>query len=191
MASKKNAVFPDFTWDEYFWVTTANLPAFAGYQIRGGAYGSISAEGTSDGTVKLLFAPEGRADGPLKPDEVQLVQWVVDHQREVHDGMLNTLFAEYPAIREKFSDWIDEDEIEQLLPVIGDPQELKKLVGVSSINIHQISKDGKPFIGIELGCTWDDEHGVGVLMHGDKGLEVGGADTAILLWIAEQHAEKA
>ena len=48
--------------------------------------------------------------------------------------------------------------------------------------------DGKPFIGVELGCAWDAEHGVGVLLHGAKALGVGGADTAFTLWIAEKYA---
>ena len=57
--------------------------------------------------------------------------------------------------------------------------------------MHQIAKDGKPYVEVELGCTWEVEHGLGVLLHGATPLEVGGADTAILLWIAKRYANKA
>jgi hypothetical protein len=46
-----------------------------------------------------------------------------------------------------------------------------------------------PYVGFEFGCTWDDEHGLGVLMHGERVVDVGGAETAFLLWIAERDAE--
>jgi hypothetical protein len=49
-----------------------------------------------------------------------------------------------------------------------------------------VQKDGIPYAGFEFGCTWDDEHGLGVLMHGTRAVDIGGADTAFLLWIAEQ-----
>ena len=47
-----------------------------------------------------------------------------------------------------------------------------------------------PYVGYEFGCEWEDEHGLGVLMHGTRVVDVGFADTAILLWIAEADAEK-
>jgi len=52
--------FPDFAQEGRFWLTSAKLPAWSGYQVRGGAYGSVAAGGRSDGTVMLQFAPEGR-----------------------------------------------------------------------------------------------------------------------------------
>jgi Domain of unknown function (DUF6985) len=49
-------------------------------------------------------------------------------------------------------------------------------------------KDGVSYVGVELFSRWDREHGAGVLVHGSRVVEVGGADTAILLWIAERDA---
>jgi hypothetical protein len=182
--------FPEFTWDDYFWVTTAQLPAWSGYQIRNGPYGALSGPGLSDGTVKLLFAPEGREDGPLTEQEIGLVRWVTENQAAVHDAMLQSLFDEYPRLRDEFLDYfIDEDMAKQCLPEVKSPAELKALLGIVSVNVHQIA-GAEPYIGVELGCTWDEEHGVGVLLHGAKPLEVGGADTAILLWIAKKYAKE-
>lgn len=179
--------FPEFKWDDYFWVTAAKLPAWAGYQIRNGPYSSVSANGRSDGIVQILFAPEGRGEEPLTNQEIGLVKWVIDHQASVHDAMLERLFEEYPAMREQSLEWFGKDEAKKVLPKIRFPNQLKDIVGISSINVHQIEQDGRPFIGVELGCTWEAEHGVGILLHGDKPLEIAGADTAILLWLAKKH----
>jgi hypothetical protein len=182
--------FPDFKWQEYFWVTSARLPAWAGYQIRNGPYGSAAPVGRTDGTMQILFAPEGRGDEPLSDHEVSLVKWVIDNQDAIHDATLKKLFEEYSSMRERALDWFGKDEAKKSLPEIRFPNQLKDIVGISSINVHRIEQDGRPFIGVELGCTWDAEHGVGILLHGDKPLEMGGADTAILLWRAKKHLRK-
>lgn len=194
MGSSDLPTFPEFQWDEYFWITSARLPAWSGYQRRSGSYGSRSAEDEadtrSDGTVQILFAPEGRGEGPLTDEEIALVQWVIDHQAAVHDAMLTKLFEGYPAMRERAWEWFDEKEAEILLPQLQSPDQLKDLFRISGLNVHQIEQDGRPFIGIELGCDWETEHGVGILLHGDQPLEIGGGDTAILLWIAKKHLRK-
>src|SRR5262249_38599645 len=134
------------------------------------------------------FAPEGRDNAPLSDQEIQLVRWVIDNEASVHDAMLVRLFQEYPLMREQALDWFDEDEAKKVLPVVRSAIQLKEVVGISSIFVHQIEKDTKPFIGIELGCTWEVEHGVGILLHGSTALEVGTADTAFTLWIAKKYA---
>ena len=92
--------FPEFVWDEFFWVSSARLPSWTGYQVCGDAYGAVSDDGASDGTVKLLFAPEGRGEGPLTEDEIHMIQWVVEHQGAVNDALLGELFKSYPGIKE-------------------------------------------------------------------------------------------
>jgi hypothetical protein len=65
------------------------------------------------------------------------------------------------------------------------------LIGLSSVHVLSVAKDGIAYIGFEFGCTWDGEHGLGVMTHRDRVIEVGGADTSFLAWIAEQDAEPA
>jgi hypothetical protein len=180
-------VFPQFKWDGYHWASSAQLPAWSGYQIRNGPYGRVSAPGRSDGTLRLRFAPEGRDEGPLTGHEIELVRWVVHNQAAAHDAMLDRLFVDYPAMREEMMEVLDPEEARELLPEIRQREQLKDIVGVRSINVHQIEQGGKPFIGVELGCTWEEEHGLGVLLHGAQALEVGFADKAILLWVAKRH----
>jgi hypothetical protein len=64
----------------------------------------------------------------------------------------------------------------------------RPLIGLHALHVHPVEKDGLPYVGFELGCTWDHEHGLGVLMHGPRVVDIGGADTAFLLWIATRDA---
>jgi hypothetical protein len=44
--------------------------------------------------------------------------------------------------------------------------------------MHGVAKAGHAYVGLELGCTWDEEHGAGVLLHKGRVVEVGQADTS-------------
>jgi len=121
--------FPEFKWDGYFWVTSAKLAAWSGYQVRYGPYGDVSDDNGSDGTIKIVFAPEGRGKGvPLTAHEIELVKWVVDHQAAVHDAAIGKLFEEYPGIREEALEWFDSDEAARILPKVNSREQLKALV---------------------------------------------------------------
>lgn len=186
----KSVCYPEFTWNEFFWITSVHLPSWSGFQVSESPYGAVSSERESSSNLKIMFAPEGRGDEPLNENELSLVQWVIDNESQLHDAVVGALYDKYPSIRQEFSEYLEENEADELLPYVKSPEEMKKIVGVVSINVHTISKDGTPYLGIELGCTWDDEHGVGILFHGTTLVELGGADTAILLWIAEKHADQ-
>lgn len=89
----------NFHLDDFFWTANAQLPSWAGYQTRRGAYGSVSSSAPSDGSVTVTFAPEGRDTAPLLPDELASVQWLLDHDRELACALLKGLLAEYPKLQ--------------------------------------------------------------------------------------------
>src|SRR5262245_35591393 len=175
----------DFRWDDYFWRTTVQLEAWRGFQSRRGPYGALDTAAPSDGSVDVTFAPEGRDEAPLRDDEVELVRWAVRHEREMQSALLAALLPKYGELRADYADVIED---ERLMPPVRDVGDFRSLIGLHGLNVHQIEKAGIPYVGFEFGCTWDDEHGLGVLMHGTRVVEIGGADTAILLWIARKDA---
>lgn len=170
----------------FFWVSRARLAAWAGFLDRSGAYGGPGKNVLSDGTVEIVFAPEGRDNAPLRKDELLLVEWVIDNERDLAQAALAAIFDEYPRLQARYGD--SDEELAELMPDISSVDDLKRLIGLYAINVHQISKDGLPYAGFEFGCTWDDGHGLGVLMHGSRVVRIGGSDTAGLLWIAEKDA---
>lgn len=175
-----------FELNDFFWAANARLPSWAGYQTRKGSYGAVSSENPSDGSVSVTFAPEGRDNSPLTPDELASVQWLLDHDGELASALLKGLLAEYPRLHALYG--YEGTERDEYMADVSSPDDFRSLIGLYNVNIHPLVKDGRPYLGYEFGCSWDVEHGLGVLMHGSRVVEVGGADTAILLWIANRDA---
>ena len=173
----------DFFWHECFWKATVCLPDWGGFQSRRGPSATKDLS-PSDGTIEIVFAPEGRDDSPLKESEIDLVRWAVRNSAEMQRSLLDALLAAYPSLQEKYEGLAEPDEI----PSIHSVDDLRSLIGLHSVTVHQIENGEVPYVGFEFGCTWDSEHGLGVLMHGTRVVEIGGADTAILLWIAKDDA---
>ena len=176
----------DFQLDHSCWTTKAQLPSWIGFQARNGPYGSISSESPSDGRVTIAFAPEGRDESPLTEQERASVQWLLDHEAEVASAVLEGLLAEYPRLQQLYG--YEEAEREEFMPDVSSAENFRQLIGLHEVHVHQVLKDGLPYIGFEFGCTWDGEHGLGVLMHGSRVVEVGDAGTALTLWIAKEDA---
>jgi len=172
--------------DDFSWTATVLLPSWRGFQRRQGGYGAQDRDAASDGLVKVVFAPEGRGKEPLTDSEMSSVRWVIDHEASISIALLSSLLKEYPSLQEQYG--YSGEEKTRLMPDIKSVGDFRDLIGLQAINIHQVEKDGIPYAGFEFGCTWDEEHGLGVLMHGTRTVEIGGADTAILLWIAKQNA---
>lgn len=58
------------------------------------------------------------------------------------------------------------------------------LLGISHLHVMAAEKDGYAYIGFELGCTWDEEYGAGVMMHKGRVIEIGLAATSFDSWVA-------
>ncbi|MFD2178563.1 DUF6985 domain-containing protein [Veronia pacifica] len=184
-----NSSHPNFKWNEFCWETELKLPDWAGFQERNGPYGALSSNEPSDGTIKIVFAPEGRDDQAINSEEMELINWFISYQFQVIESIVNALFSSYSSIRESYIEECGE-EMAEYFPNVQGANEIKNVVGIVSVNIHQVTKDGIPYIGIEMGCNWEEEHGLGFLLHGTKIVEIGSADTAFLLWMAEKHANE-
>jgi hypothetical protein len=183
------AEIPQFSLESgRLWAAIVKLLSWRGFQSRKGAYGARDSAVPSDGRVRIVFAPEGRGSEPLTEAELSTVRWVIEHEASLANALLSSLLKEYPSLQEQYS--YSGKMKAELMPDVHSVDDLRALIGLSSVNVHQVQKDGVPYVGFEFGCTWDEEHGLGVLMHGTRTVQIDGADTAILLWIAEEDAEK-
>ena len=182
-----SAEIPQFSREHSrLWTAAVVLPSWRGFQSRQGGYGAQDRDAPSKGLVKIVFAPEGRGKEPLTDSEMSLVRWVIDHEASISTALLKSLLKEYPSLQKEYG--YSGAQKSRLMPDIRSVEGLRDLIGLHAINIHQVQKDGIPYAGFEFGCTWDEEHGLGVLMHGTRTVEIGGADTAMLLWIAKEDA---
>jgi hypothetical protein len=176
----------DFQWDDFFWTAQAQLPGWVGYQSRNGPYGSISSDEPSDGRVTIIVEPEGGKEIPLTEQERAGVQGWLDREAEVGSAVLKGLLAEYPKLQELYG--YEGEQRETCMPDVSSTEEFRELIGLHNVHFVPLRKDGLPYVGCEFGCTWDGKHGLGVLTHGSRVVEVGGADSAFTLWVAERDA---
>lgn len=165
----------EFTFNEFWWQADVRLPAWSDF-IEGK-------------TIELIFAPEGRDEAPMNANEVAHATWVLDNHEKQKPFLLNAVLEAYPDFRRQFFDGFDIEENDADLPSIISADVLPHLIALEKINVHQISKDGVPYVGYQFSCKWDEEHGLGILMHNERVVELGGADTAFLLWIAERDRD--
>jgi hypothetical protein len=148
----------------------------------------VSSKKGSDGTVRLNVIPlEGKEKQAPTPEQAAAFQFLVDHDGSVHASVLGALFESYPDMNDSYG--YDDEEADELMPAINAPDQLKSLIGLSTVHVLPVSRDGVAYIGFEFGCTWDSEHGLGVMTHKDRVVKVGGADTSFLEWIAEEDAK--
>jgi hypothetical protein len=76
------------------------------------------------------------------------------------------------------------------MPESPSAERLARLHTLRVIYVQPVAAGGHAYVGLSFDATWELEHGVGVLLHRDRIVEVGGADTAQLMWIAERDAKR-
>lgn len=91
------------------------------------------------------------------------------------------------AIYAEYSKLYAEPLLRPRLPLIGSEAEMLDHLSDPSIYISTYSRNGEAMLGVSYNCTWDEEHGVGVMTNAATVLQVGGADTAFTDWVAEEH----
>jgi hypothetical protein len=185
--------FPPLRRREFHWTARVVLDSWAGFQSRLGAYASTSSNTASDGTVRLSVAAKEGATPT--PEQAAAFEYLLANQNAVRDTLVAAIVEEYPLLRDNVLAGGIVDEVE--MPELTSPDDLKARVGLAVVHVLQTAKDGVAYTGFEFGCTWDDEHGLGVMMHRNRVIEfpengvgkVNGADLASEEWLAEEDAK--
>lgn len=175
--------FPPLKWNLYFWVGKVVLPSWAGFQARRGAYGAVSSNKPSDGTARLSISPlDDRARTPPMVEQVAAFRHLMDNEEAIAAAVAQALVEYCPG------DAYDGDEEE--LWEVSEPNDLRPLVGLGTVHVLNVVRDGMACIGFEFGCVWDEEHGAGVMTHGGKVIATGQADCSFEAWTAEDGLDQ-
>ena len=188
--------FPPLKWDGHFWKCRTILNSWRGFQSRLGAYGAVSSTTESDGAVRLSVVPPGGVVAqPPAVEQANAYRHLLDHEEEIRDAILQAIFDAYPAMRARYP--FGEELAVKEMPTLDRPEQLRALLGLSIVHVLNVAKDGAAYVGFEFGCTWEEEHGLGVLTHRSRpvaipflgGATVSAADVASEEWIAEVDSE--
>lgn len=206
-----DSAFPALALDEHrrFWNGEDELPSWAAFQPRRGPYGACGPRGTS-GAVTLVSVRTEDGRSPTLA-QVAAYAYLKQHEAGIAAVVQEALFAEYPRWRRLEIDaagpeidhetWFEltgrrvpppspRRHAELRLPEISVPSELAAMCGLHSIHVLDVEREGRAYLGFELGSNWDKEHGAGVLMHGHRVVAVGQADASFHDGIAEHDASQ-
>ena len=64
------------------------------------------------------------------------------------------------------------------------------LLSLSTFYVTSVYKDDTPYIGFLFSCSWDSEHGLGIMTHKDKIIEIDGADIAFDIYTAKKDLKQ-
>src|SRR5687767_7894116 len=73
----------NFTWHGYSRKGKILVPPWRGFQSRRGPYRAKDSDVRSDGTVDVVFGPEGRDESPLRDSEIELMRWALQNALEM------------------------------------------------------------------------------------------------------------
>lgn len=148
------------------------LPCWAGFRQGGDAE-------PSDGQV-LLTVGGDNVDKKIRPAHEAAYRFALERAARVQVVVLDALVAELPRLTAGFA--------AGTAPA-ADLDALRDMVTLVGVHLHHAERGGVAYVGYELGCAWDREHGLGVMTHRERVVEVGQADTSLLGWIAEQDRD--
>ncbi len=166
-------MIPNLEKNDMFWEGTIQLnewEKFFGYKLG----------------IKLNVGGDSIVDEITEIHE-NTFNYLVEQQANILDIVVNEFYLQYPIWQEEYG--YDEDEKLYLMPNLTCIEDLKKLINPQKIYIMDIETDNIAYCGIDFHCRWDEEHGLGLMIHKRRIVKVGGADTAFTTWIAEDDKE--
>lgn len=173
---------PKLTFDGMYISGSVTLSAWAGYGFQNRSRRAPKVLIESEVPEAVLDELDEGVDPALTPAQQKTLEELVARQVSTRDAVLASIFAAYSGLRKRYLPHIEDP---RLMPELSDPAGLRSLVNLKSIYLHRIEHRGRAYFGLILGCPWDDEHDLGIMMQGSRVIDVGGGDTAILEWIAK------
>ena len=117
----------------------------------------------------------GRRRG-IEPTEEQVgaYEFVKSNDAPLSKTVLKAIFDDYARIRKGFrsEDW---EGLGTNVTQVNQAEEMKKLIGLMSVHVLNLEKDGRAYVAFEFESSWDHEHGFEVVTHGMRVVEIGPA----------------
>lgn len=144
--------FPRLLWDHAgFWVAEASFPAWAG-------------------STTILVPTRGPRSRPSKAQAAAFLETAANGAR-LREVVLDAVFER----RAELEAHVGAPKTRGL----SRPEDLDPLLPLVAVHLHDRSKGGRAYVGFEMECPWDPEHGLGVTLHGTRVVAVGSADVAL------------
>lgn len=131
----------------------------------------------TDKKVKLYFDCYRGNNAEDCRAEINAYNHLLKNQSEIRDSIIRTLVEKFDWLKETY-DWDPEDEpdVPNIPPIDFD---FKPFIGPLSVSFHEESKDDISYLEWHFQCTWDEEHGLAVITHQDRVIDLDRGETDI------------
>jgi hypothetical protein len=172
--------FPPLELDRNDWKGKDVLSAWVGYYTRDPDFDDeMNEEEKANATAEFEFEIERLDENdtnprPPAPEQVAAYAYLKDHQVELRDKIVAAFLKQFHEVRKR---WLEADpDLE--LPEIETVEDMKENLLFQTFYMHPYAKDDVAYTGLGFACTWDEEHGAGVLLHKGRIVDIGEGEQA-------------
>jgi len=136
--------------------------------------------GKSDKNPAVEIHINSKDEEPNPPHFLQTYAWeeLQKDYDSIYQKVLDEVFNYYVKIRPTYAEmgpeWVES------MPVIIDAVEVKKMITLNYICINWPYDERTVQVSMSFSCSWEQEHGLGVVLESNAVKEVGDADCAII-----------
>jgi hypothetical protein len=119
-----------------------------------------------------------RRPGPY-PEQAAALELLARQGPAIADSVLDSVHAFF--LDQQLDSVLEEvftREGEENLGRLKQRETIGETVELKAVHVHNKWKDGVAYVGLRFETHWDDGHGLGVLLHGTRIVQVGGSDAA-------------
>lgn len=163
--AEKNILFDTIPvkWDEFCWTGETDL-ALLGHDGRG--------------SIEITISTENEEHIPPCKKQIGAWKYLLENDSLIRASTLESVLAYYSSVRPRYVRM--GPEFEMRMPALKKAEEFKDKIRLSSINVAWPYGDRAVRIGAVFECTWEPEHGLGVVYEGGDIVEVGMAACACI-----------
>lgn len=148
----------------------------------------------NDGRIEVWIGNEGESSRPTGATPAQAAAWeyTLRHQEAIRRSIFAALLPWYQKRRQaqwEFARECDRQSgetgrysmtgmLDEEMPPVESPERFRELLEIMSIHLLRDEKDGMSYVGYEMGCDWEAEHGLGVVVYKEQVVDIGFADIA-------------
>ena len=110
-------------------------------------------------------------------EQVAAYEFLKKNEKEVAETVLAEILKKFPELRQTYNA-DEEDDLRKWMPVLNDASGLRNLISMDTVHVLNVSKERKAHVGFQFDCSWDEEHGLGVMTHGMRVVEIGIAESS-------------
>ena len=151
------------------------LPCWNDYYLYDDSYKLKKEKVVTGGRIELWVDGEITLDKSLQftPEQINAYHYLVEHQDNIKLSILQSLKQEFPRLlSDEYASWDHEASFFPRLTDLTPSFDFKDYIGPESISIGEDVKDGIAYISWRFRCRWDIEHGLDIVTHKARVIEI-------------------